>query len=263
MMTDLRFDHAIIFVNDLEQAMADYRELGFNVFFGGAHANGITHNGLMCFADGAYLELLALTDPALLQSEAAQDPANLLNAFTKGEGYIGYALLADDIVEAAAALRQRGIETGKIDGGARKTADGAEIQWRNVMLTGTLAPFLLSDVTPRKLRVPDDPQTTTHPNGATGFKDITVAVEALDVGMSLYQSILGVTPMPSGSSSVSFTLPNCTLTLQAPDPDHDMQAYVSQRGRVPYEMTFHTSSSTHVGLLDVNKAHQARLRLSE
>src|SRR5207249_370550 len=37
------------------------RALGFTVVPGGVHAGGLTHNALIPFADGRYLELLALT----------------------------------------------------------------------------------------------------------------------------------------------------------------------------------------------------------
>jgi hypothetical protein len=57
----LKLDHVIIAVRELDQAVADYIALGFSAIYGGRHASGATHNALVCFQDGAYLELLAPT----------------------------------------------------------------------------------------------------------------------------------------------------------------------------------------------------------
>ncbi len=52
-------DHVVILVKDLAQATADYTELGFTVVPGGEHSDGASHNALIAFADGSYIELFA------------------------------------------------------------------------------------------------------------------------------------------------------------------------------------------------------------
>lgn len=59
-----QIDHVVIAVSDLARAVADYRALGFTVLEGGVHASDATHNALIGFADGTYLELLASTGRA-------------------------------------------------------------------------------------------------------------------------------------------------------------------------------------------------------
>ena len=56
-------DHLVILVGELEDAIASYEELGFRVTPGGEHADGLTRNALVPFADGTYLELVAFIDP--------------------------------------------------------------------------------------------------------------------------------------------------------------------------------------------------------
>ena len=51
-------DHLVIVVPELEAAVASYRGLGFTVVPGGRHPIG-THNALIAFEEGAYLELIA------------------------------------------------------------------------------------------------------------------------------------------------------------------------------------------------------------
>ena len=58
-----RLDHLVILVYDLERAVRGYEELGFTVTPGGEHADGLTHNALVAFEDGSYLELVAFLDP--------------------------------------------------------------------------------------------------------------------------------------------------------------------------------------------------------
>ena len=55
-------DHLVIVVPELEAAVASYRGLGFTVVPGGRHPIG-THNALIAFADGSYLELIAFFEP--------------------------------------------------------------------------------------------------------------------------------------------------------------------------------------------------------
>src|SRR5512138_813197 len=53
------FDHAVIVVEDLAAAAQQFARSGFGVLPGGRHAGMPTHNALIPFADGSYLELLA------------------------------------------------------------------------------------------------------------------------------------------------------------------------------------------------------------
>src|SRR3954449_3910124 len=96
-LTMFKLDHVIIAVFDLDQAVDDYRALGFTTIYGGRHANGATHNALVCFQDGTYLELLAPTGDA--PQSGLTDFSPLLQ---HGEGLVGYALLSHDLHSDAA-----------------------------------------------------------------------------------------------------------------------------------------------------------------
>ena len=58
----IRLDHLVILVHDLGWATRDYEGLGFRVTSGGEHADGLTHNALIPFVDGTYVELVAFLD---------------------------------------------------------------------------------------------------------------------------------------------------------------------------------------------------------
>jgi len=158
-----KLDHVIIAVDDLDQAIEDYRALGFTTNFGGRHTNKVTHNALICFQDGTYLELIAPT------GEYAAPGSPKYSPLIEGRGLTGYALLSHDLVADSAALRARGAQVSEVRQGLRLRQDGVELQWRSADIDGGTSPFLIQDVTPRNLRVLDDIQTVTHSNGITGI----------------------------------------------------------------------------------------------
>ena len=159
-----KLDHVIIAVDDLDSAVADYRALGFTTIYGGRHANGATQNALVCFQDGTYLELLAPTGDT--PQPGVTDFSPLLQ---HGEGLVGYALLSHDLFTDATGLRKRCANIGEVGEGRRLRKDGIELRWRTAEFDGGRSPFLIEDVTPRTLRVPDDIETVTHANGVTGI----------------------------------------------------------------------------------------------
>jgi hypothetical protein len=207
----LRLDHVIIAVNDLDGAMADYRDLGFTVIGGGKHTAATTHNALVCFQDGTYLELLAPTGE--MQEPGGMDFSALLQP---GEGLVGYALCADDLEGAAAALRARGIAVGIVQTGGRRRTDGVELRWKTALIDERLSPFLIQDITPRNLRVPDDPAITTHANDAAGLASLQVATNPFaHVTIEHYVNLLDTMP-ERVEYQVHFRLGEATLQLMIP-----------------------------------------------
>jgi catechol 2,3-dioxygenase-like lactoylglutathione lyase family enzyme len=184
----LRLDHAVIAVRDLDAALRDYRDLGFTVRRGGVHANRATRNALIAFADGTYLELLAVTGEAPLPGVI--DFSVLLQ---QGEGLVGFALRSEDLDADAARLRAEGFVMGEAIPGERRREDGTVIRWRLALLDGGFAPFLIQDVTPREWRVPGDPAVTAHLNRAAGLRGVEIAVPDLTAAQDRYVRLLGIT----------------------------------------------------------------------
>jgi catechol 2,3-dioxygenase-like lactoylglutathione lyase family enzyme len=185
----LKLDHIIIAVPELNAAMEDYRALGFTVNYGGRHASGATHNALICFQDGTYLELLASV-------EGTPPGTPISPLLQRGEGLVGYALVSDDLQADVAALRAKGVTVSDVNEGSRKRSDGVEVRWRGVLIDGGGSPFIIEDVTPRNVRVADDAATVTHANGVTGVAQL----EGADLDIS------------SGNQTLT------GLVLNAPEP---------------------------------------------
>lgn len=186
-----RIDHIVILVRQLERAIESYRGLGFQVLPGGEHPGG-THNALVTFQDGSYLELIAFQQPD-------QPSEHRWHRFlASGGGLVDFALGADNVAETIEQARAAGLPYNGPVPGARRRPDGQELSWRlgtpSSDRTGEL-PFLIDDVTPRELRVPGG-DAAVHPNGVTGLRKILVAVRDIVESAELYGKLLGVAPPP-------------------------------------------------------------------
>ena len=123
---ELTLDHVVILVGGLEQAIADYSALGFTVQRGGTHADGATHNALVGFADGSYLELIAFLRPA-------PEHRWWRHAQRGHEGFIDFALLPASVGAVIEAARSRGLAYEGPHEGGRVRLDGQRLVWQ----TGT------------------------------------------------------------------------------------------------------------------------------
>jgi catechol 2,3-dioxygenase-like lactoylglutathione lyase family enzyme len=164
-----QLDHVVFVVRDLRAAIDDYRRRGFTVTPGGEHADGMTHNAIVPFADGSYLELVAFHD----LGQSLTHP--WWNIAADGGGLADFALLSDDIAADTAALA----DLVKIPAqqGGRITPSGVELTWRTAVLKPPL-PFIIEDLTPREFRVPGG-AAADHANGAVGIASVVIGTTDL------------------------------------------------------------------------------------
>ena len=179
----LGLDHVVILVDELEAAVAHYGELGFTVQRGGTHADGATHNALIGFADGTYLELIAFL-------RRAPEHRWWRYAQAGHQGFIDFALLPHDTGEVVRGAQARGLPyQGPFEGG-RVRIDGQRLAWQTGTPPTVDLPFLCGDITPRALRVVEG-EVRVHPNGVTGVASLTVVVRDLDASLARYCALLG------------------------------------------------------------------------
>ena len=165
-------DHLVVLVGDLEAAVVGYGKLGFTVTPGGEHADGLTRNALVPFADGTYLELVSFVDP----TDTRDNVWGWRPFLQKGGGLIDYCAASDDLAVDVRRLASAGFEVSGPDEGGRRLPDGTGIRWKTarVRQEGRLMPFLIEDLTPRSLRVPGG-KATEHSNGARGIARLHLA----------------------------------------------------------------------------------------
>ena len=197
-MTNWRLDHVVISVRDLTEATADYERLGFTVMRGGTHPGGWTHNALIGLPDGAYLELLAPTDPRFLEDADALAARNFLFALAPGEGPVGVALSTADLNAAVAEMQSRGLAIDPPRPGGRTRTDAVRLEWRIAIQDRMLFPFFIQDMTPRILRVPSEPAMIRHANQAAGIAEIVLRVADVERWSRHFSMVFGAEPVNGG-----------------------------------------------------------------
>ncbi|MBC7310383.1 MAG: VOC family protein [Tetrasphaera sp.] len=119
-----RFDHLVVSVPDVGDAISRWQVAGLDATAGGRHRGG-TVNALVRGPRPAYVELIS-TDPT------APPPAGSAWAErVSGEyGPLGFAVAVDHLEEAREALLTAGFAPSEIADGSRVTPEGATIRWR-------------------------------------------------------------------------------------------------------------------------------------
>lgn len=251
----LGLDHIVIAVRDLEQATADYRELGFTVVPGGRHPVG-TYNSLIAFADGSYVELISFY---------RENPEHRWwAALQKGGGLVDFCMQTDNLTADTAAFRRAGVKIDDPVPWSRTRPDGYELKWLLSLARENhrgVAPFLVQDQTPRDERVPRE---KSHKNGAVGIGKVVVAVEQLETVAHWYKSVLGhdgepVQDAALGDRGLRFAIgPHCVELLKPSAPHSPLAEWLKSRGPSPYAAIFRSELKT-LPALEISRTHGANL----
>jgi hypothetical protein len=253
-MTIQALDHVVIMVADLGAAIRDYGELGFTVVRGGSHPTG-THNALIAFADGAYIELIAFERDNLQH--------RWWSIARKGGGLIDFCMRTDDLAEDREAFRKVGVGM-EIAPGERIRPDGYRLRWtlaQPLPPHAFVAPFLIEDETPRQERVPAEHE---HRNGAAGIADLAIAIEDVEVPQRWWSAVLRQTGEPVrredlSARGVRFRIGPHALQFIAPEHgSRPLWPWLKSRGGGPWSLAL--ESSTTAAILDERKA-RARVML--
>jgi len=239
-----RFDHAVIAVRDLDEAIGRYQALGFDVRPGGRHVGLGTHNALVRFGLD-YLELISIYD----QAEAAAGRAGigtLVDFLGKREGgLVGYALATSTMEQEAEYIRQTEYASEPF-AMQRMRPDGHLLQWR-LLVPGKVSwrrpwPFLIQWDTPDDQRLAWE-GLGTHPNGVIGWVGIAVAVRDLERMTELYKHLLGLS-VEAGSAAThpnmqqdSFQVGPSRIDLLTPTGGGQVKQMLEEVGEGPFEIT--------------------------
>jgi catechol 2,3-dioxygenase-like lactoylglutathione lyase family enzyme len=248
-------DHIVVVVPDLEGAIKSYGELGFTVVRGGKHNIG-THNALIAFADGAYIELIAFLAPI------AGHP--WYDAMSKSGGLVDFCAQTDDLAADVAAYRRAGIAISDPNGMTRDRPDGYRLSWVLSIPSAPFnasVPFLIKDETPRDERVPRE---RFHRNGVSGLANLVVAVPDAAKVAGWYRIVTGndgtsVEHRDLDAAGTRFQLGSHQLDIVSPrGATGPMPDFLHVRTAGPYQATMH---GTRAGELDLALTQNARLRI--
>lgn len=255
MHAELRLDHAIILVKNLQKAVYRYQQMGFNVVTGGELKGG-AQNALIPFEDGTYLELFSVGGFPLLLARMLKAIGKLdvmakgrgpmetrfISHFAGGEGLIEHALCTGELEKQLAVVRGRGLEiAGPVDGG-RVQADGTKLafQWG---LSHPHLPFLIADLTPRSLRVPVE-KAGRHKNGSKGIQELIMAVRDVREASRQYADFIGLEGEPVSPHRTKFSLGSTDIILAGPGESKEVRDYLDKYGQRPFAVGMRTDSET-------------------
>lgn len=251
-------DHIVIVVRDLDEAIKNYTDLGFTVVPGGRHPIG-THNALIAFEDGAYIELIAFYE--------GNTDHRWWAPLQRGGGLVDFCLQTDDLPGDTAAFRAAGVRIDDPKPLTRTRPDGYQLRWVLSIPRDDhrgVAPFLIQDETPREERIPGE---TIHRNQVTGIDTLIVAVPDVKRVGEWYARVLGragseLDHADLAAQGLRFEIHPHGFEFLAPRGSvSPLDPWLRSRGASPFAATLRSRSGKS-GVLDPALALGARLSLA-
>ena len=199
---ELKIDHATVAGTSLKKMQAALSAAGIQTVYGGPHSNHATEMALVSFADGSYLELIAIQPNADPQ---AVDKHEWVKFLKSDAVPCAWAARVPDLTAEVKRLKDAGVAVSPPVKSGRQRPDGVRLEWETSELgtesRGTFFPFLIHDFTDRKQRAFPQGKPVTR-----DFKSITrvvIAVKDLDAAIQRYQQAFGV-PRPIKQADKGF-----------------------------------------------------------
>ena len=233
-----RFDHAVIGVPDLKEAMEAFGRLGFEVAEGGRHPSLGTRNAIVRFGLD-YLELLTVEYRDTARSRGAFG-AELLTFLEKDSGLVGFVLAGSGLEDEAGRLRGLGLGVEGPFEMDRIHTRGGRLEWR-LVLPGASPwrkpwPYLIEWITTTDELLAWDPPGD-HGCGVTGVAGIDLAVDDLGGAAAIYEQGLGLRPGEGGrwpeAQSLHYRIAGFRLGLHQPTGTGAVAAELDRRGPGP------------------------------
>lgn len=200
-MSDLRIDHVVYAVGDLEIAAARFHdEFGLGSIEGGRHPGWGTANRIVPLGS-QYVELVAVADRT--EAAASEFGRAVIGAVAGARPLLGWAVATDDLPGVASRLDL------EVTNGSRTRPDGVALRWQlagvgHALSTGAL-PFFIRWDGPSELH----PGTAVaeHDVRPRGITRIEIAAEETAVGDWLGQSDLPlrITGGPPALSAIAIS----------------------------------------------------------
>ena len=239
-----RFDHAVIGIPDLEDGIAAFRGLGFEVSEGGRHPSLGTRNAIVRFGLD-YLEILSVEDAGKARARGPFG-ADLLSFLRRSSGLVGFVLAGSGLEEQAEGFRSLGIGAEGPFEMDRIRPDGRRLEWRLVVPGGSPWrkpwPYLIDWITSESDLLAWD-RPGNHRCGVTGVAGMDLVTGNLEATRKIYQTALGIggqaTPSPpgeAGTRSLHLRIGAFSLGLLEPTGGGTAGRELDRRGPGPFRL---------------------------
>lgn len=177
-------DHVVFAGSDLEALRSAFAGVGLEPEYGGEHSNGITHNYMLGFPDGSYLELISTIEPGA-GSPWWNDPIH------GDAGPCAWAIDVANIEVEAERIADLGIEVDGPTAHSRERPDGVTVEFDLAVLggldLGVKYPLVIQDRTPRSRRI--DVAESGADTALTGIREVVVAVPDADREVETFKEL--------------------------------------------------------------------------
>lgn len=247
-----RFDHAVIGVPDLQEGIAAFQDLGFEVSEGGSHPSLGTRNAIVRFGLD-YLELLSVEHPQTARDRGAFG-SELVSFLERSSGLVGYVLAGVRLERQAERFEALGPGAEGPFEMDRIRPDGRRLEWRLVVPGGSPWrkpwPYLIDWITAESDLLAWDPPGD-HANGVAGVAGLDLVVEDLEAARPIFEQALGLdagTRPPAhrqpGRRSRLYGLGAFRLGVHEPSPGNATAGELRQRGPGPFRLTLRSGDVT-------------------
>jgi hypothetical protein len=183
--------------------MEQYRSLGFTVIFGGV--NGPTHNALIGFRDGTYIELISMRSAANMAIFRFLYRTKLLYFFKPfvsllswrffcwmggPTGIRDWCIRQAPLEHIVSAFESNNLGVSKIKSFTRVKPNAEVVEWRLAAPENLRMPFFIDDVSGIEARMPAA-EGTNHKNRYTGISTVLLA-DKFYAGVKSQFSIFGI-----------------------------------------------------------------------
>ena len=187
---DLKIDHITVAGRDLKALRAALASVGIASDYGGPHSNHATEMAVTSFADGSYLELIALQSAPDPKAVAAHDWSQEIQ---HDAGPSAWAVRVPDLDAERKRLLAAHVRVGAAEPSGRARPDGVQLRWETAQVgderRGTFFPFLIRDTTPREQRAFPSGKPTAP--GIRGVTRIVIATRDLPASAARFQAAFG------------------------------------------------------------------------
>lgn len=187
----LELDHVVISVRDLSNAVKQFENLGFYVHSGGDH--GPTHNALIPFHNGAYIELISVKTRLTLNFIRMSNKlgfsnwqlhsknnvmGRIMRWFSQPFGPVDWCIRAEIESNGATSYLSKNATFEREF--HRKPPNKPMLRWTLAAPKNLALPLFIQDITARNERSPNF-HKTIHENTAYAIKEILLPPKTLNV----------------------------------------------------------------------------------
>ncbi len=213
---------------------------------GGRHEHRGTHNALIRFGGGDYIELLGVYDPEMAVESGLNGRTLAEFVADRQGGLVGHCYATDDIQEEASRLRGAGLEMVGPFEMKREKPDGRELTWR-LLVPEDIPwrrrwPFFIEWDDPDEVRLPME-VVGNHANGARSVSGVGVAVRDLEEAVSLYSVLFDAEPFRRdevtrlAATRAGFDVRGFTIDLISPTGNGPVREALESEGEGPFEVS--------------------------